>query len=128
MELEALDAPGLLAKVSQMFVNQNINLHMAKISTIGERAEDLFIISNSEDKALSTDEQIDLKKQLTTLLDQPEESGEVMSELKNVIEEAFEQRASITAATVSPAIKQAVLDAIAMLNSGEAQSRRENRR
>lgn len=77
MELEALDAPGLLAKISQMFVTLDINLRMAKISTIGERAEDLFIISNGQDCALTTDEQVELKKQLTQLLDQPEESGEV---------------------------------------------------
>ena len=77
MELEALDAPGLLAKISQMFVSLDINLRMAKISTIGERAEDLFIITNGQDQALTTDEQVELKKQLTQLLDQPEESGEV---------------------------------------------------
>lgn len=43
-----------------------------------------------------------------------------MSDLKNKIESAFEQRASITAANVDAETKNAVLDAIAMLNSGEA--------
>lgn len=43
-----------------------------------------------------------------------------MLELKTIIEDAFEQRASITADTVDSAIKNAVMDAIAMLNSGEA--------
>ncbi|MDO6710077.1 [protein-PII] uridylyltransferase [Aliiglaciecola sp. 2_MG-2023] len=76
VELEALDAPGLLAKVGHLFVELNLTLHMAKISTIGERAEDLFIIANEQDQALTTEQQVQLKKRLTQLLDQPSTSGE----------------------------------------------------
>ncbi|WP_026375691.1 2,3,4,5-tetrahydropyridine-2,6-dicarboxylate N-succinyltransferase [Aestuariibacter salexigens] len=43
-----------------------------------------------------------------------------MSELKNIIENAFEQRADITASSVDPVIKSAVIDAIELLNSGQA--------
>ncbi|HAW92662.1 MULTISPECIES: 2,3,4,5-tetrahydropyridine-2,6-dicarboxylate N-succinyltransferase [unclassified Arsukibacterium] len=43
-----------------------------------------------------------------------------MSELKSIIENAFELRADITPSTVSPQIKQAVQQAIALLDSGEA--------
>lgn len=43
-----------------------------------------------------------------------------MSELKNIIESAFEQRAEITASSVDAVTKNAVLDAIALLNSGKA--------
>ncbi|GAC14353.1 2,3,4,5-tetrahydropyridine-2,6-dicarboxylate N-succinyltransferase [Aliiglaciecola lipolytica] len=43
-----------------------------------------------------------------------------MSELKNQIEAAFENRASITAASVDDATKQAVINAIELLNSGKA--------
>lgn len=77
LELEALDAPGLLAKVGHLFIKLGISLHMAKISTIGERAEDLFIVSNAQDSALTQDQQVEVKKQLTQLLDQPQTSGEV---------------------------------------------------
>ncbi|WP_158970800.1 [protein-PII] uridylyltransferase [Paraglaciecola sp. L3A3] len=69
VELEALDAPGLLAKISEQFVELNFKLHMAKISTIGERAEDLFIISNQNDEPLSQSEQVELKKRLSENLD-----------------------------------------------------------
>ncbi|MCF2950163.1 [protein-PII] uridylyltransferase [Paraglaciecola aquimarina] len=69
VELEALDAPGLLAKVSEQFVELNFKLHMAKISTIGERAEDLFIISNADDEPLNQNEQVELRNRLNKHLD-----------------------------------------------------------
>lgn len=43
-----------------------------------------------------------------------------MSELQNIIEAAFEERMSITPTSVSTEIKNAVLDALAMLNDGSA--------
>jgi len=43
-----------------------------------------------------------------------------MSELQQVIEAAFENRADITPANVDPAVKQAVDDAIELLDSGKA--------
>ncbi len=72
VELEALDAPGLLAKIGHLFVDLNLTLKMAKISTIGERAEDVFIVSNEAGKALTQEQEITLKKQITLKLDQPE--------------------------------------------------------
>ncbi|MFT5541727.1 MAG: [protein-PII] uridylyltransferase [Glaciecola sp.] len=72
VELEALDAPGLLAKIGHLFVDLKLTLKLAKISTIGERAEDIFIISNEAGKALTQDQEITLKKQITLKLDQPE--------------------------------------------------------
>jgi [protein-PII] uridylyltransferase len=69
VELEALDAPGLLANISEQFIALNFKLHQAKISTIGERAEDLFIISNEHDLPLTQLEQVQLKKQLSEALD-----------------------------------------------------------
>jgi [protein-PII] uridylyltransferase len=72
IELEALDAPGLLARIGHLFVDLNITLKMAKIATIGERAEDIFIVCNEEGKALTQAQQVLLKKQLILKLDQPE--------------------------------------------------------
>lgn len=72
VELEALDAPGLLAKIGHLFVDLRLTLKLAKISTIGERAEDVFIVSNEAGKALTQDQEITLKKQITLTLDQPE--------------------------------------------------------
>lgn len=72
IELEALDAPGLLARIGHLFVDLNITLKMAKITTIGERAEDVFIVSNDEGKALTQQQQVLIRKQITLKLDQPE--------------------------------------------------------
>ncbi|WP_438864193.1 2,3,4,5-tetrahydropyridine-2,6-dicarboxylate N-succinyltransferase [Neptunicella sp.] len=43
-----------------------------------------------------------------------------MTELKTIIEAAFENRDQITPSSVEPQVKQAVLDAIELLNNGQA--------
>jgi len=43
-----------------------------------------------------------------------------MSELQKIIEQAFEERMNITPASVSPEVKQAILDALDALNNGSA--------
>lgn len=55
MELFALDQAGLLAKISQVFSELGLNLLNAKISTIGEKAEDFFILTNQAGQALSAE-------------------------------------------------------------------------
>ena len=72
IELEALDAPGLLARIGHLFVDVNITLKMAKIATIGERAEDVFIVCNSEGKALTQEQQVLVKRLIKSKLDEPE--------------------------------------------------------
>ena len=39
------DRPGLLYAIAYVFVTYGIQLHTAKINTLGERAEDIFMIS-----------------------------------------------------------------------------------
>lgn len=43
-----------------------------------------------------------------------------MSELQTIIEQAFEDRADISPSTVTPKVKQAILDALDALNNGSA--------
>ncbi len=69
IEIIALDKPGLLAQIGAIFSVLNISLHAAKISTIGERAEDFFTITNHAGKALSPEEQRTLHDALLTTLD-----------------------------------------------------------
>ncbi|MDO4626409.1 MAG: bifunctional uridylyltransferase/uridylyl-removing protein GlnD [Pasteurellaceae bacterium] len=68
LELFALDSAGLLAKVSQIFNQLHLNLLHAKISTVGARAEDFFILTNSQNQALNADERAHLTYRLQTEL------------------------------------------------------------
>ncbi len=62
------DRPGLLSRVARCLVDYRINLHTAKINTLGDRAEDVFLINGaalSDPKAVIRLES-DLVQQLQT--------------------------------------------------------------
>lgn len=61
MEFVALDTPGLLATVGATFAQVGVNLHAAKITTIGERAEDLFILTSETGGRLDEEKQAELQ-------------------------------------------------------------------
>jgi [protein-PII] uridylyltransferase len=48
MHVTAADRSGLLYSVARVLAAHHINLHTAKITTLGDRAEDVFLISGSE--------------------------------------------------------------------------------
>lgn len=67
-ELFTLDREGLLAQVSDVFNQQGLNLINAKITTIGERVEDFFVVTTQQNQALDDKAQKALKSALLTEL------------------------------------------------------------
>lgn len=56
LEIVANDRPGLLATVAHKFFMQEIDLHNAKINTLGNRAEDSFLISAKKGQKLDANQ------------------------------------------------------------------------
>lgn len=67
LDIIAGDQPGLLAKIAFIFLKHGIELHNAKINTLGNRAEDTFLISDKDDKPLSDEKMQRLQEDLLTL-------------------------------------------------------------
>ena len=53
VELVSWDRPGLLSRVGQAFMECGVQLHNAKIMTIGARAEDVFFVTDRENRPLN---------------------------------------------------------------------------
>jgi [protein-PII] uridylyltransferase len=69
IEIIALDRPGLLSNIGQVFQQEKINIHSAKITTFGEKADDVFTISTVDNDALTIKEQEALALRLTEDID-----------------------------------------------------------
>jgi [protein-PII] uridylyltransferase len=70
LELIAGDRPGLLCEIGKVFMNERVAIHNAKIMTVGERAEDVFFISDERGKLLQEDARKRLEEKLIAALDQ----------------------------------------------------------
>jgi [protein-PII] uridylyltransferase len=69
LELTAGDRPGLLCDVGKVLMEERIELHAAKIMTVGERAEDVFYVTDFDNRPLSTAAAQRLRDRLTQALD-----------------------------------------------------------
>jgi [protein-PII] uridylyltransferase len=69
MELVAADRPGLLSEVAKVLMAQRVDIYTSKIVTVGERAEDVFYLTDDHGKPLSTEAQEQLKERLVAALD-----------------------------------------------------------
>ncbi len=52
LEVVAGDRPGLLSEIGKVLWDQQVDLHGAKIMTVGERAEDIFTVSDESGRPL----------------------------------------------------------------------------
>ena len=71
LEVVAPDRPGLLSIIGKIFFENKIRLHNAKISTLGERVEDVFFITDREDRMIADPKIISLiENQIKSKLDE----------------------------------------------------------
>ena len=70
LELITTDRSGLLSQIGKVFNKQDINLHSARITTIGSRVEDMFYITDLQLQPLSDpSRQEQLREELIYVLD-----------------------------------------------------------
>ena len=68
--ISSSDTAGLLQQISRAFVDSNIRVHNAKIATMGEKAEDLFYITDKNNQPISDQtQQQKLREKLISYLD-----------------------------------------------------------
>ncbi len=71
LELVAGDRPGLLCDVGKVLWEERIDLQGARISTIGERAEDVFYVTDTAQRPLDDSTAEQLKQKLIAALTRP---------------------------------------------------------
>ncbi|HEX4388770.1 MAG TPA: [protein-PII] uridylyltransferase [Steroidobacteraceae bacterium] len=72
LELTAGDRPGLLCEVGKVLMAERVELHAAKIMTVGERAEDVFFLTDFNNRPLAAPAGERLKERLVQALDERE--------------------------------------------------------
>lgn len=66
IQIEAPDRPGLLARIGQIFLSYDLTVQGARITTLGERVEDNFLVVTHEGHAI-TDNQFSVALQQTLI-------------------------------------------------------------
>jgi [protein-PII] uridylyltransferase len=69
LELIAGDRPGLLSEVGKVLLAERVDVVNARILTIGERAEDVFHVTDDKGQPLDEDARLRLQDKLTEALD-----------------------------------------------------------
>jgi [protein-PII] uridylyltransferase len=69
LELVAADRPGLLSEIGKVLWDEAVDLHGAKIMTVGERAEDVFYVTDEQGRPLDAARQERLSESLVRALD-----------------------------------------------------------
>jgi len=76
MDLACSDRPGLLSNISAAMVACGVRIHDARISTLGDRVEDAFILSDEHNAPLSRKIRTELMEKLTESLGQNQANNE----------------------------------------------------
>ncbi|NND92042.1 MAG: [protein-PII] uridylyltransferase [Granulosicoccus sp.] len=68
VHITAADRPGILSGIGQVLMGADINVHAARITTLGERIDDIFLLSNHAGQPLNEDEQNHARELLMQVL------------------------------------------------------------
>src|SRR5690606_9690105 len=69
VEITAGDRPGLLSEIGRAFNACGVRLQTAKVTTVGERAEDVFFVTDENNRPLdASDRQASLEQALQQML------------------------------------------------------------
>ncbi len=74
MEIVTGDRPGMLCEIGKILRDREIRIQTAKIVTVGERAEDVFYITDQENRPVTETIQAELTQTLETALAAPGKS------------------------------------------------------
>jgi [protein-PII] uridylyltransferase len=74
LSIIAGDQPGLLSRTAQVLVSFGVNVHSARVNTLGERAEDTFLVTGDALKESRT-----LLRLETELIEALQTSSEAVS-------------------------------------------------
>ncbi|MBP6513969.1 MAG: [protein-PII] uridylyltransferase [Steroidobacteraceae bacterium] len=69
VEIVAGDRPGLLSEIAKVLWREDVDLHGAKVVTVGERAEDVFYVTDGAGQPLNEARAAKLSEALVTALD-----------------------------------------------------------
>ncbi|MGD8420107.1 MAG: [protein-PII] uridylyltransferase, partial [Gammaproteobacteria bacterium] len=70
MEISALDMPGMLSVIANVIARMDIDITHAKISTLGEKIDDIFFLTTTDGKAITDQSMLDeLEKNLVASLE-----------------------------------------------------------
>ena len=69
LELIAGDRPGLLSEIGRVLLAERVDVVTARIMTIGERAEDVFYVTDEQGRQLADEKRLRLEEQLHDALD-----------------------------------------------------------
>ncbi len=70
VEISTLDQPGLLARIGGLFMMQGLDIHSARIATLGEKAEDIFFVTKQDGIPLDENESVEFAEKLKLALDE----------------------------------------------------------
>jgi [protein-PII] uridylyltransferase len=69
LEIIAGDRPGLLSEIGKVLLAERVDVVTARIMTIGERAEDVFYVTDDQGRMMDDDARRSLEEQLHAALD-----------------------------------------------------------